>query len=194
MNKVLSVEEREYDPVFFKNSPLLNILKVSEFRKVWIHSCIYGIACSESGRTLSVFSFSCPEKVRKWESSFHFLKWNFSRKNFNWRKLQIFFLSENWKTNIWNLIWIFSPYLFLEVRFLKRIKQEYTPKKRLFFFPNYVIICLDYKNSVHISVGKIVIFHSSSKCVYLHYNFRPTAEVTEHWTNDALLKLPDLNG
>lgn len=179
MNKVLSAEEREYDPVFFKNSLLLNILKVSEFRKVWIHSCIYGIACSESGRTLSVFSFSCPEKLWKWESNFHFLKWNFSQKNFNWRKLQIFFLSENWKKNIWNLIWIFSPYLFLEYFYFYTPKK---PKNACFFFPNYVIICLDYKNSVHISVGKIVIFHSSSKCVYIHYNFRPTSEVTEQKT------------
>lgn len=37
------MEEREYDSVFFKNSPFLNILKFSKFRKIWIHYCIYAI-------------------------------------------------------------------------------------------------------------------------------------------------------
>lgn len=131
MNQVLSVEEIEYDPVFFKNSPLLNILKVSDFRKIWIHSCIYANACCESGKTFSFFSFSYPEKIWKWESNFRFLKLYISQNNFlfNWRELQTFFLSENWKINIWNLIWILSPYLLLAARLLQRIRWEYTPKK-----------------------------------------------------------------
>lgn len=140
MNKLLSAEEREYDPVFFKNSPLLNILKVSEFRKIWIHSCIYANKY-KSGRTFPVFSFSYPEKIWKWESDFHLLKWYISQNNFllNWSKLQIFFLSENWKINTWNLIWILSPYLLLAARFLKIIRWEHTLKKLkcLIFFQLY---------------------------------------------------------
>lgn len=36
------------------------------------------------------------------------------------------------------------------------------------------------KNLAHISVGKIAISQADSKCICLHYDFRPILQVTEH--------------